>query len=528
MSYLALARKWRPNSFNNVIGQKHVVQALKNSLNSGRIHHAWMFSGTRGIGKTTFARILAKALNCEIGITSDPCCKCRSCLEIDAGCFIDYIELDAASNRGVDEMTNLLDNAIYYPVKGRFKVYVIDEAHMLTTYAFNAMLKILEEPPAYVKFILATTEHNKIPITISSRCLHFHLRPIPIRLMMDFLEDIFSKEKINFEHEVLNILARSGNGSLRDTLSISDQVISYAGDNKLTKTMLYDLLGLVNNDIVINLLKALLEINSYEILNIGSEILSRSISFHSVLSTLATLISRVTILKETLIDFEDEIFSVEELNFFSSDVISTDMLQLFYTVLINSIDELFIAPDEFSGFIMICFRILSLIKSNKKETIKLLNNSLIKEQTNNSSTIKFDINNDKKNISLSSITIENWPFIVNNLPLNGLVAELAKQSEFVSLNDNNITLKTNIRTIANKESISKLELSLSKFLNCNIKLNIIFGDVNLTVSSIHKSDVNKLLQKTEISVMKDDYVKDLISELDGEILTNSIKYINKS
>src|SRR2546425_521404 len=227
MSYQVLARKWRPRTFESLVGQEHVVRALRHALDEKRLHHAYLFAGTRGVGKTTLARILAKSLNCETGISSRPCGKCSACVEIDAGRFIDLIEVDAATNTKVDEMRQLLENSVYAPTRGRFKVYVIDEVHMLSTSAFNAMLKTLEEPPEHIKFILATTDPQKIPVTVLSRCLQFNLKQMPPGHIVGHLENILGQEGIAFDVPALRLLAQGAHGSMRDGLSLTDQAIAY-------------------------------------------------------------------------------------------------------------------------------------------------------------------------------------------------------------------------------------------------------------------------------------------------------------
>ncbi|AFQ48022.1 DNA polymerase III, subunit gamma and tau [Burkholderia cepacia GG4] len=242
MTYQVLARKWRPKDFASLVGQEHVVRALTHALDGGRLHHAYLFTGTRGVGKTTLSRIFAKALNCETGVTSQPCGVCRACREIDEGRFVDYVEMDAASNRGVDEMAALLERAVYAPVDARFKVYMIDEVHMLTNHAFNAMLKTLEEPPSHVKFILATTDPQKIPVTVLSRCLQFNLKQMPAGHIVSHLERILGEEQISFEQQALRLLARAAQGSMRDALSLTDQAIAYSA-NEVTESAVSGMLG---------------------------------------------------------------------------------------------------------------------------------------------------------------------------------------------------------------------------------------------------------------------------------------------
>src|SRR6188768_3059904 len=234
MSYQVLARKWRPRGFESLVGQEHVVRALRHALEQKRLHHAYLFTGTRGVGKTTLARILAKCLNCETGVTPQPCGKCSACLEIDAGRFVDLLEVDAATNTKVDEMRQLLETAQYAPTRGRFKVYVIDEVHMLSKSAFNAMLKTLEEPPEHLKFILATTDPQKIPVTVLSRCLQFNLKQMPAGHIVSHLENILQQESIAFESQALRLLSRAADGSMRDALSLTDQAIAYSA-NQVTE-----------------------------------------------------------------------------------------------------------------------------------------------------------------------------------------------------------------------------------------------------------------------------------------------------
>src|SRR5438552_335879 len=278
MSYQALARKWRPRTFESLIGQEHVVKALRNALDQKRLHHAYLFSGTRGVGKTTLARILAKCLNCETGISSSPCGKCSACVEIDAGRFVDLIEVDAATNTKVDEMRQLLENSVYAPSRGRFKVYVIDEVHMLSTSAFNAMLKTLEEPPEHVKFILATTDPQKIPVTVLSRCLQFNLKQMPSRAIAAHLEAILAEEKLPGEGGALRLLAEGARGSMRDALSLLDQAIAYSAGN-VTEQAVRAMLGTIDDSFLYSILEGLARGDSAAVLAIADDMRSRSVGF---------------------------------------------------------------------------------------------------------------------------------------------------------------------------------------------------------------------------------------------------------
>lgn len=358
MSYLVLARKWRPRDFSSLVGQDHVVKALTHALDTERLHHAWLFTGTRGVGKTTLARILAKSLNCETGITSKPCGVCRACTQIDEGRFVDYMEFDAASNRGVEDMAALIEQAIYAPSVGRFKVYTIDEVHMLSGTAFNAMLKTLEEPPPHVKFILATTDPQKIPITVVSRCLQFNLKNMSPEQIVSHLEYILEKESVSYEKSALKLLAQAASGSMRDALSITDQAIAFSSNN-ITLDSVRGMLGSIDHTFLARLLKNLLSADATGLKEVTDELANRGFSFSQALEDLASLIYKIAIeqripktISEDDLLFED----IQEL----SKVADSDLLQLFYSIAIHSRKELGYSPDEYSGFMMACLRMISL------------------------------------------------------------------------------------------------------------------------------------------------------------------------
>ncbi|MGZ9710199.1 DNA polymerase III subunit gamma/tau [Glaciimonas sp. GNP009] len=362
MSYQVLARKYRPRSFDTLVGQEHVVRALTHALEQQRLHHAYLFTGTRGVGKTTLSRILAKALNCQGidgngGITAQPCGVCDACVAIDAGRFVDYIEMDAASNRGVDEMAQLLEQAVYAPSNARFKVYMIDEVHMLTNHAFNSMLKTLEEPPDHVKFILATTDPQKIPVTVLSRCLQFNLKQMPPGHIISHLDDILGQEQIEFETPALRLLAQGAHGSMRDALSLTDQAIAYAA-GKVTLEAVQGMLGALDQTYLIRVLDALALNDGAGLLAVADEMAIRSLSYSAALQDLGTLLHRVALaqsvpgaLAEDLPEREDVMrlaaaFDVEE-------------IQLFYQIVVHGRNELGLAPDEYAGFSMTLLRMLA-------------------------------------------------------------------------------------------------------------------------------------------------------------------------
>lgn len=361
MNYLALARKWRPRSFPELVGQDHVVRALSNALETQRIHHAWLFTGTRGVGKTTLARILAKSLNCETGITATPCGQCSACLEIDQGRFVDYIEVDAASRRGVDEITPLLEQAIYAPSRGRFKIYTIDEVHMLTTHAFNAMLKTLEEPPAHLKFILATTDPQKIPVTVLSRCIQYNLKQMAPEAVVEHLQLLLAEEGVEYEAAALQLIARGAAGSMRDALSLTDQAIAFSG-SRITVEAMQDMLGTIDQSYLVNLLRALLAGDASKVVTLADAIAERGFSYEGALADLAIVLSRIAMeqrLPGTL-DSDDPLF--EDMMSVAQSA-HQDILQLFYSIAVHGRKELALAPDEYSGFVMICLRMLALVNA---------------------------------------------------------------------------------------------------------------------------------------------------------------------
>ncbi|MBT2794698.1 DNA polymerase III subunit gamma/tau, partial [Paraburkholderia strydomiana] len=357
MTYQVLARKWRPKDFASLVGQEHVVRALTHALDGGRLHHAYLFTGTRGVGKTTLSRIFAKALNCETGVTSTPCGVCRACREIDEGRFVDYVEMDAASNRGVDEMAALLERAVYAPVDARFKVYMIDEVHMLTNHAFNAMLKTLEEPPPHVKFILATTDPQKIPVTVLSRCLQFNLKQMPAGHIVSHLEHILGEEKVPYEAQALRLLARAADGSMRDALSLTDQAIAYSA-NQVNEEAVRGMLGALDQSYLIRLLDALAEGDGAAVLSVADEMALRSLSFSTALQDLASLLHRIAWAQFAPSSVLDEWPEAGDLRRFA-ETLSAEQVQLFYQIATIGRSELGLAPDEYAGFTMTLLRMLA-------------------------------------------------------------------------------------------------------------------------------------------------------------------------
>jgi DNA polymerase III subunit gamma/tau len=362
MSYLVLARKYRPRRFAEMVGQEHVVQALGNALAHQRLHHAYLFTGTRGVGKTTVSRILAKSLNCtgadgQGGITPEPCGVCPACRDIDAGRHVDYIELDAASNRGVDEISQLLDQAVYKPVVGRFKVYMIDEVHMLTTTAFNAMLKTLEEPPEYLKFVLATTDPQKVPVTVLSRCLQFNLRPMAPSTIAEHLQGVLGAESVPAEPTALRLIARAARGSMRDALSLTDQAIAF-GAGRLDEGTVRQMLGSVDRSHVARLIEALAASDGVALHAVVEQLRGLGLSAAGTLEELALLAQAIALHQAvpTALDPTDPETSVVQR---LSPLLPPDEIQLMYSLALQGRQELGLAPDEYGGLLMVLLRLLA-------------------------------------------------------------------------------------------------------------------------------------------------------------------------
>jgi DNA polymerase III subunit gamma/tau len=362
MSYLVLARKYRPKSFTEMVGQEHVVQALSNALTTQRLHHAYLFTGTRGVGKTTVSRILAKSLNClgadgQGGITASPCGVCEACTAIDSGRFIDYTELDAASNRGVDEVQQLLEQAVYKPVQGRFKVFMIDEVHMLTNTAFNAMLKTLEEPPEYLKFVLATTDPQKVPVTVLSRCLQFNLRPMAPETIYEHLIKVMATEGVTADDASLRLLSRAARGSMRDGLSLTDQAIAF-GNGVLAEANVRQMLGAVDRSYVFRLIDALAQGDGKAVVDTSEALRINGLSAASTLEDMASVLQRMAVV-HNVPDAYDSTDSEAVETARLAGIMPADETQLLYSLCIHGRAELGLAPDEYAGLTMTLLRLLA-------------------------------------------------------------------------------------------------------------------------------------------------------------------------
>ncbi|WP_165087586.1 DNA polymerase III subunit gamma/tau [Neisseria yangbaofengii] len=357
MAYQVLARKWRPKTFADLVGQEHVVKALRNALGEGRLHHAYLLTGTRGVGKTTIARILAKSLNCEHGDHGEPCGVCQSCTQIDAGRYVDLLEIDAASNTGIDNIREVLENAQYAPTAGKYKVYIIDEVHMLSKSAFNAMLKTLEEPPEHVKFILATTDPHKVPITVLSRCLQFVLRNMTTQQVAGHLAHVLDSENIPYETTALQLLGRAAAGSMRDALSLLDQAIAM-GSGKVAEHDVRQMIGAVDKRYLYELLQSVVNQDGRALLNQAQEMAARAIGFDSALNELAMLLQRLALVQavpSAVTNDDPEREALLQL----SQAMSGEQIQLYYQCAIHGKQDLSLAPDEYAGFVMTLLRMLA-------------------------------------------------------------------------------------------------------------------------------------------------------------------------
>jgi DNA polymerase III subunit gamma/tau len=369
MSYLVLARKYRPKTFGEMVGQEHVVQALSNALTQQRLHHAYLFTGTRGVGKTTVSRILAKSLNCQGpdgngGITATPCGVCQACVDIDNGRFVDYTELDAASNRGVDEVQSLLEQAVYKPVQGRFKVFMIDEVHMLTGHAFNAMLKTLEEPPEYLKFVLATTDPQKVPVTVLSRCLQFNLRPMAPETIEEHLASVLKTEGVQANPQALRLLARSARGSMRDALSLTDQAIAF-GAGKLEEAGVRQMLGSVDSAHVFQLIEALAQGDGKSVVEIAGALRVHGLSAASTLEEMSAVLQRMAVIQAVPAAADGADSEAAEIARLAA-LMPADETQLLYSMCLHGRAELGLAPDEYAGLTMVLLRLLAFKPAQKK------------------------------------------------------------------------------------------------------------------------------------------------------------------
>ena len=527
MSYQALARKWRPKNFTEVVGQTHVVKALANALDQDRTHHAYLFTGTRGVGKTTLARIFAKCLNCEQGVSSSPCGQCSACKEIDAGRFIDLIEVDAASRTKVEDTRELLDNVQYSPTRGRYKVYLIDEVHMLSGHSFNALLKTLEEPPPHVKFLLATTDPQKLPITVLSRCLQFNLKRISDEAITAQLEKLVQAEEITFEKTALHSLARAADGSMRDSLSLLDQSIAYS-DGNVSDSAVHEMLGTVPREYLHKIMQALSNSDAVMIMQSMQELAHLSADFNSLFEDIIEALHQVALLQAVpnmleAIELDAEMIKglVNKLN--------PEDVQLFYQIALIGKRDLYLSTSPQSALEMTLLRMLSFrpaASGESKEREISMNHS--SEQV---STKPQDDTLVKKNYELIENLVandEDWSDVIENLGLQGVAYSLASNCSVDSVTDNVITLHLTQQHegIATKGARQRLEEALQDYYGNDIKLKIDISDNELETPARKKDRVREKVQsQAEKNAEQDDAVKALKTQFGAEIIEGSVRPI---
>lgn len=531
MSYQVLARKWRPRSFSTLVGQEHVVRALTHALVEKRLHHAYLFTGTRGVGKTTIARILAKSLNCESGITATPCGQCSACQEIDSGRFVDLLEVDAATNTKVDEMRQLLENAVYAPTRGRFKVYVIDEVHMLSNSAFNAMLKTLEEPPEHVKFILATTDPQKIPVTVLSRCLQFNLKQMPPAAIVGHLNHVLQAEGVAFDSSSLGLIARSAAGSMRDALSLLDQAIAH-GAGKIEESQVRAMLGTLDLDYLFNILEAVLQGDAFDLLRISSDMAVRSLSFDAALQELAVLLTQVQIAKSvpSAIDEDDP---ARNRLILLAQKFTPEYIQLAYQIVLHGRSDLALAPDEYSGFVMTLFRLHGFRPDSVEDVVAGMSPSRHLDQASKS-IVSLAPSNIFKPAVVSSMQStlskesDDWRDMVEQLQISGLARELAQHCELRELNESDCLLRIapGHGHLQMKPSPEKLQAALCEFIGRSIVVRFETAKTESDTPAVTAGrERRERLERAISSVEQDAFVRDVIETFDASLVESSIKPI---
>ncbi len=555
MSYQVLARKWRPKTFADLSGQEHVVTALSNALSRGQLHHAYLLTGTRGVGKTTIARILAKSLNCITnGVTATPCGVCAACMDIDAGRFVDLLELDAASNTGIDNMREILDNARYAPTAGRYKVYLIDEVHMLSKAAFNSMLKTLEEPPEHVKFVLATTDPQKIPVTVLSRCLQFNLKPLSPQLIGDRIGRILAAEGIAFEAGAVALLSRAAGGSLRDGLSLLDQAIAYGG-GEVKEAVVRTMLGAVDRDYVYRIADALADGDGVAMLAEIDTLAARGLAAASALEELASLFHRVAVVQAvpTAAENYDD---AERVTGYASRF-SAESIQLCYQICAQGRVDLNLAPDEAVGFTMTLLRLLAFEPATGASpapaprgdrAAATATTSRQVAQPHDPGPVSTHVPNVAAVLPLPAsgappksgaaaghvVALPGdpaaWPEFVASLKLTGMAAQLAAQTELKTINNNALTLALPVahKHLADKVFADKLKVALESATGRRLLLAFEVGaatESSLAATERRKRDDAKA--KGEAAFRDDPFVRDLLVTFDGQVKTETITPLSR-
>jgi DNA polymerase-3 subunit gamma/tau len=520
MSYLALARKWRPRNFSELAGQEHVMRALVNALETGRVHHAFLFTGTRGVGKTTIARILAKSLNCETGVTPTPCGKCSACREIDEGRFVDLIEVDAASRTKVDDTRELLDNVQYSPARGRYKVYLIDEVHMLSTHSFNALLKTLEEPPPHVKFLLATTDPQKLPVTVLSRCLQFNLKRFPPGLIYKRLTEIAQAEQLDFEADALRLVARSAEGSMRDALSLLDQVIAFGG-TKLTAADTRLMLGTLDRAQVFDIVEALVARDAKKVLACVEQLDERAPDYREVLADLAAVLQKLALLQavpDLQLDEAEDIETYQRL----AGALSPEDAQLFYQIAIVGRRDLELAPDVRGGFEMVLLRMLAFSVAEGAQAQPAKPTPPVKASAAAPSTAP---STPAKPAAAAPATSD-WPAMVAQMNLQGMVKELAAHTTLVGRQGNKVQLVLDAdgEHFRRPQLEEKLTQALSAFFGEPVRLELSVADRALdTLARQQKAAADDRVQQARAAIENDPNVRAMRDMFGATVQPDSVR-----
>ncbi|MCP4285135.1 MAG: DNA polymerase III subunit gamma/tau [Gammaproteobacteria bacterium] len=546
MSYQVLARKWRPRIFSELVGQEHVVRALSNALDNDRLHHAYLFTGTRGVGKTTLARIFAKSLNCEEGVSATPCGKCSICQEVDEGRFIDLLEVDAASRTKVDQTRELLENVPYAPVRGRYKVYLIDEVHMFSGGSFNALLKTLEEPPPHVKFILATTDPQKVPVTVLSRCLQFNLKRLPFEQIRDYLASILQKEELEYELPALGLLARGADGSMRDALSLMDQAIAFGG-GKVLEADVRAMLGTIAQERIHDLLQLLAEADGKGVMSRVAELAELSPDFGGVLQDLLSLLHRVALVQAVPEALDDSAGDRERVSQLASQLAPADT-QLFYQIGLVGQRDLPLAPDPRAGFEMVLLRMLAFRpdhgidppkegrrpKSGGEKTVVGRSATTAVSEPPRPVEPKGASLAEPKGASVQdNVDLSQWHKVVDSLKLGGIARQLANNCVFEAWDDNVLGLKLDsshrqMRVALSEQRLCKaLENLIGKSLRLEIQVADLTGVSQPTPAKTQAKAKQERQRVAEESMEKDPLVVAVKDRFSARIVPGSVQPVDK-
>jgi DNA polymerase-3 subunit gamma/tau len=528
MSYQVLARKWRPGNFTEMVGQEHVLRALINALDEQRLHHAYLFTGTRGVGKTTVARIFAKSLNCETGVTSKPCGVCSTCMEIAEGRFIDLIEVDAASRTKVEDTRELLDNVQYAPTRGRYKVYLIDEVHMLSNNSFNALLKTLEEPPQHVKFLLATTDPQKLPATILSRCLQFNLKRMSVELISKQLQHILQQESIATDAQAVQLLSHAADGSMRDALSLLDQAIAY-GHGKLDAAEVQVMLGTVSRDRVLAIIKALIANDAAAVMREVAALAELTPDYQDALADILALLHQMA-LSQWAPDALVESLVERDVILHLATQLSPEDLQLYYQIGLIGRRDLPLAPDARSGFEMVLLRMLAFrpTAESVRPVVAPVAAASVAGSTDNPATLAATAPAAATSPAVRQSFTGDWPGMIEAINPKGMVRQLAVNCVLQNYSGNEISLLLNQEhnNLLNAGMQAKLQELLSNWLGQKIRLQIDVGTAATeTPAQTQQRQVVEKQQTAMESIAQDPLVQALKDNFGAELVPNSVRTI---